>query len=43
MRIETLGRYSHRRSAPPGFVFGFGIVETDDMDPAIRKLARLLG
>jgi GntR family transcriptional regulator/MocR family aminotransferase len=42
MRIETLDRYSHRRSAPPGFVFGFGMVEADDMDPAIRRLGRLL-
>jgi GntR family transcriptional regulator/MocR family aminotransferase len=43
IRVETLDRYAQRRSAQTGLVFGYGMIEAEDIYPAIRKLARLLG
>ena len=42
IRVETLDQYAHRRCGPSGLVFGYGTIEADDIDQALRKLGRLL-
>jgi hypothetical protein len=38
----TFDRYAHRKPAQTGFVFGLGMIEANDIEPAIRRLGRLL-
>lgn len=42
INIETLDRYATGSPVASGFTFGYGVIEADDIDPAIRRLARLL-
>ena len=40
IKVESLARYSHRKAAPTGLVFGYGMIGASDIDPAIRALSR---
>ena len=40
--VETLDRYAFGKCAPNGLVFGYGMIEAKDIDPAIRKLSRVM-
>jgi GntR family transcriptional regulator/MocR family aminotransferase len=40
IKVESLARYSHRRSAPGGLVLGYGMIGAGDIDPGIRALSR---
>jgi GntR family transcriptional regulator / MocR family aminotransferase len=40
--VETLDRYAYRRDAPEGLLFGYGMIEIADIEPAIRMLGRML-
>lgn len=41
IRLEDIARYAARADAPPGLVLGYGLIEADAIDPAIRELATL--
>jgi GntR family transcriptional regulator / MocR family aminotransferase len=42
IRISSLDRYGHRDGAPTGLAFGYGLIDTNDIEPAIRSLARVM-
>lgn len=42
IHVETLERYAYRKSRPSGFVFGYGLIDAPDIEPAISKLGALL-
>ncbi|MHA7776765.1 MocR-like pyridoxine biosynthesis transcription factor PdxR [Roseibium sp. M-1] len=41
IRVEDIGRYVLGSAGQRGLVFGFGMIEAADIDPAIETLARL--
>lgn len=41
IRVEDIGRYALGPGGRRGLVFGFGMIEAEDIDPAIERLARL--
>jgi GntR family transcriptional regulator/MocR family aminotransferase len=41
IRVEDIGRYAFGPACQRGLVFGFGMIEAGDIDPAIETLARL--
>ena len=40
--IEPLDRYTFGTAAPKGLVFGYGMIEADQIEPALRALGRIL-
>jgi DNA-binding transcriptional MocR family regulator len=42
IRIEPIDAYRHRTPTRHGIAFGFGLVETRDIAPAIHRLGRAL-
>lgn len=41
IRTQSLARYATHPGAPNGLTFGFGIITTERIEPAIRRLAQL--
>jgi GntR family transcriptional regulator / MocR family aminotransferase len=42
VRIDSLESFSHRKWSPRGLVFGYGAIDLDDIEPAIRRLASVV-
>jgi GntR family transcriptional regulator / MocR family aminotransferase len=40
--VESLDRYAGRKAAVRGLAFGYGMIRSDEIDEAIRRLARAL-
>jgi GntR family transcriptional regulator / MocR family aminotransferase len=42
VRLESLERFAHRKRSPRGLLFGYGAIDLDDIEPAIRRLAGVM-
>jgi GntR family transcriptional regulator / MocR family aminotransferase len=42
VRLESLERFAHRKRSPRGLLFGYGAIDLDDIEPAIRRLAEVM-
>jgi GntR family transcriptional regulator / MocR family aminotransferase len=42
VRLESLERFAYRKRSPRGLIFGYGAIDLDDIEPAIRRLAGVI-